>query len=244
MELDYEKMKTGILYLLPTVLNDDPVENSLGVSNIKVIQRLRYFIVEELKTARRFLRKTGVTGDFTDYHFLLFNEHTDKKNIQHFIDPLLLGNDVGILSEAGLPCVADPGSEIVRLAHRHKIRTVPLTGPSSIFLALMASGFNGQNFTFHGYLPIEKSNRLKKIKELEDAAYSYDQTQLFIEAPYRNLQLFNAIITTCRPETMLCTATELTSENESILARTVKEWKNEVPDINKKPTVFLLYRQG
>lgn len=235
-------MKTGTLYLLPTVLNEAPIENSLAVSNIQYIVRLRYFIVEELKTARRFLRKAGVTGDFADFHFLLFNEHTDKKHLQQYIEPLLQGHDMGILSEAGLPCIADPGSEIVRLAHQHKIKVVPLSGPSSIFLALMASGFNGQNFVFHGYLPIEKTARTKKIKEIENAVYSKGQTQIFIEAPYRNLQLFHTIVTTCQAETIVCTATDLTTDQESIQVKTVKEWKNKVPDINKKPTVFLLYR--
>jgi 16S rRNA (cytidine1402-2'-O)-methyltransferase len=234
-------MKTGTLYLLPTVLNDGPVENSLPISNTQCILKLRYFIVEELRTARRFLRKAGVTGDFADFHFLLFNEHTDKKHVQQFIEPLLQGHDAGILSEAGLPCIADPGSEIVRLAHQHNIKVVPLSGPSSIFLALMASGFNGQTFIFHGYLPIEKIARSKKLKEMENAVYSNDQTQIFIEAPYRNIQLFHAIVTTCLKEMILCTATGLTTENESIAVKSIKDWKNEVPDINKKPTVFLLY---
>lgn len=235
-------MRTGTLYLLPTILNDAPVEDSLAVSNIRCILRLRYFIIEELRTARRFMRKAGVTGDFSDFHFLLFNEHTDKKDIQHFIEPLLRGHDMGILSEAGLPCIADPGSEIVNLAHCHKIKVVPFPGPSSIFLALMASGFNGQNFVFHGYLPIEKTARSKKIREMETAIYSKDQTQIFIEAPYRNLQLFQALVITCQAETLLCTATDLTKENESIRVVKVKEWKNDFPDIDKKPTVFLLYR--
>ncbi len=235
-------MDKGTLYLLPTVLNDDPVENSLPASNIRCILRLRHFVVEEIKTSRRFLRETGVTGDFNDFHFLLFNEHSDKKHLEQYIEPLLQGHDMGILSEAGFPCIADPGSEIVRLAHRHKIKVVPLSGPSSIFLALMASGFNGQNFIFHGYLPIEKTARTKKIEEMENAVYSKDQTQIFIEAPYRNLQLFHAIVTTCQTAIILCTATDLTTEKESIQVKTVKEWKNDIPDINKKPTVFLLYR--
>jgi len=235
-------MKRGTLYLLPTILNENSVENSLTVLNIRCIQRLRYFIVEEIKTSRRLLRKTGVTSDFNDFHFLLFNEHSDKKHLEQYIEPLLQGHDMGILSEAGLPCIADPGSEIVKLAHLNKIKVVPLSGPSSIFLALMASGFNGQNFVFHGYLPIEKTARTRKIKEMENTIYSKDQTQIFIEAPYRNLQLFHAIVTTCQTETILCIATELTTEKESIQVKTVKEWKNDIPDINKKPTVFLLYQ--
>ena len=226
---------------MPTVLNIDPVEDSLPASNINRISGLRYFIVEELRTARRFLRKAGVTSDFVDFHFLLFNEHSDKIHLEQYIEPLLKGHDMGILSEAGMPCIADPGSEIVRLAHLHKINVVPLTGPSSIFLALMGSGFNGQNFVFHGYLPIDKKARSKKIKEMEQDSLSKDQTQVFIETPYRNIQLLHAIAETCQPSMLLCTATNLTTENESIRVRSIKEWKNDIPDINKQPTVFLLY---
>jgi 16S rRNA (cytidine1402-2'-O)-methyltransferase len=235
-------MNKGKLYLLPALLSDTPVEESLSHLNIRTILALRYFIVEELRTARRFLRKCGMTGDFSDIHFFLFNEHTDKNDIDEFIRPLLAGNDMGILSEAGLPCIADPGSEIVKLAQAHRIRVVPLTGPSSIYLALMASGFNGQNFVFHGYLPIDKIARLKKIKEMEHDVYSKDQTQIFMEAPYRNIQLFQAITGSCQPGTLLCLATDVTSDNESILMKSIREWKNDMPDMNKKPTVFLLYR--
>jgi 16S rRNA (cytidine1402-2'-O)-methyltransferase len=234
-------MNKGTLYLLPAVLNEAPVEDSLPSSNIRRMLNLRYFIVEELRTARRFLRKAGVTSDFSDFHFLVFNEHSDRTLLEQYIDPLLKGHDVGLLSEAGMPCIADPGSEIVKLAHLHNIHVVPLTGPSSIFLALMASGFNGQNFVFHGYLPIDKKARWKKIKEMELDIFSKDQTQVFIEAPYRNIQLFQAIAETCQPGTFLCTATDLTSENEVIRVKTIKEWKKEVPAINKRPTVFLLY---
>ncbi|MCX6250788.1 MAG: SAM-dependent methyltransferase [Bacteroidetes bacterium] len=209
--------------------------------NLKIISGLHYFIVEELKSARRFLRAAGFTGDFDQLHFLVFNEHSDKTSLIPFIEPILEGNDTGLLSEAGIPCVADPGSEIVKEAHERGIRVIPLSGPSSIYLALMASGFNGQDFAFHGYLPIDKLARAKKLKELEHAVYSRDQTQLFIEAPYRNLQLFKAILESCNPGTLLCIATELTTEKELVQVKTISEWKKSIPDIHKKPTVFLVY---
>ena len=149
---------------------------------------------------------------------------------------------MGLLSEAGTPCIADPGAEIVRLAHQNNITVIPLTGPSSLLLSLMASGFNGQNFVFHGYLPIEKNSRVKKIREIEKSVYTNDQTQVFIEAPYRNLQLFKAITEVCADNTMLCIATDLTMESEAITVKSVRFWKDKNPDIHKKPTIFLLYK--
>jgi 16S rRNA (cytidine1402-2'-O)-methyltransferase len=209
---------------------------------MEVVRGLRHFIVEEIRTARRFLRKAGVAGNLGELDFLVFNEHSDNTDLSPYLEPALQGHDTGIISEAGVPCVADPGSAIVRLAHEKGITVVPLTGPASLLLALMASGFNGQNFLFHGYLPIEQQSRARRIREIEGAAYSKDQTQVFIEVPYRNVQLFQALLGNCREGTLICVATDLTAPAEMIRVKTVKDWKGKVPDINKRPTVFLLYK--
>lgn len=234
-------MKKGTLYLIPALLGESPVQNNLPEYNIEIISRLRYFIVEEVRTARRFLKKASPTLSIDSLQFLLFNEHTPAENLSSFLEPLENGYDTGLLSEAGLPCVADPGAGIIRMAHESNIRICPLVGPSSLMLALMASGFNGQNFSFCGYLPIDKIARAKFLKELEKNIFGQDQTQIFIEAPYRNIQVFQAILENCREGTLLGIATELTTPAESIAVKTVKNWKGKKPDIDKKPTVFLLY---
>ena len=227
--------------MIPAQLGESPVKNVIPDYNFEIICRLKYFIVEEVRSARRFLKKVSPTLSIDELQFLIFNEHTPPENLSSFLEPLVNGNDTGLLSEAGLPCVADPGSGILRVAHELNIRICPLVGPSSLMLALMASGFNGQNFSFSGYLPIDKSLRGKRLKELERNIYLLDQTQIFIEAPYRNIQVFQAILETCREGTLLCLATELTTVSESIVVKTVGSWKGKQPDIDKKPTVFLLY---
>ena len=232
----------GNLYLIPSMLGESQIPRIIPPFNIQVISKLKYFIVEEIKTARRFLKKVVPEIDFETISFLINNEHSSGKNISSFIDPILNGEDMGLLSEAGTPCIADPGAEIVRLAHQHQVRVIPLIGPSSLLLSLMASGFNGQNFVFHGYLPIDKVNRIKKIRELEKSVYSNDQTQIFIEAPYRNSQLFQSITEVCSDNTLLCIATDLTMESETIKVQTIRNWKGKNPGIHKKPTTFLLYR--
>lgn len=234
--------KTGKLYLIPSMLGDSRISAVIPSDNIQIISKIRFFIVEEVRTARHFLKKADPGIVIDEISFLLYNEHSKGQDLTKFIEPLLDGEDAGILSEAGTPCIADPGSEIVRLAHMNNIKVVPLTGPSSILLALMASGFNGQNFAFHGYLPIEKTNRNKKIREIERSAYSNDQTQIFIETPYRNIQLFQAITEACSDNTMLCVASGLSTESEKITVRNIRQWKGQNPDIHKKPTVFLLYK--
>jgi 16S rRNA (cytidine1402-2'-O)-methyltransferase len=198
--------------------------------------------VEEIKTARRFLRQISPGIDLDKIVFFVNNEHSKENDLSSCIDPLLNGSDMGLLSEAGVPCVADPGSEIVKLAHDHNIKVIPLIGASSLLLSLMASGFNGQNFVFHGYLPIDKISRTKKIKEIEKSVYSNNQTQIFIEAPYRNIQLFQAMTDVCSDNTRLCIATDLTMESEVIKVQSIRNWKGKRPDIHKKPTVFLLYK--
>ncbi len=234
-------MKRGTLYLIPTTLGDTNPEDLLPGKTLTLIRSLSSFIVEELKPARRFLRKAGFTGDFETMNLRVFNEHTDREDLMPFIQPMLEGIDTGLLSEAGTPCVADPGSEIVELAHQTGIRVVPLPGSSSILLALSASGFNGQNFVFHGYLPIEKRERQRKIREIERAAYDRDQTQIFIETPYRNKALLEALNQTCKPSSRLCLAINLTTGKEQILVKTIAGWRKSQTDIHKMPAVFLLY---
>ncbi|MBC8316050.1 MAG: SAM-dependent methyltransferase [Bacteroidetes bacterium] len=234
-------MMRGTLYLVPTTLGDTSPEDLLPGKTLTLIRSLSTFIVEEIKPARRFLRKAGYTGNFEAINLQIFNEHTDRIDLMPFIQPLLDGIDTGLLSEAGTPCIADPGSEIVELAHQVGIKVVPLAGPSSILLALSASGFNGQNFVFHGYLPIEKRERQRKIKEIERAAYDKDQTQIFIETPYRNKALLEALNQTCKPSSRLCMAINLTTAKEQILVQTIADWRVSKTDIHKKPAVFLLY---
>jgi 16S rRNA (cytidine1402-2'-O)-methyltransferase len=235
-------MVHGTLYLIPSMIGESPITKIIPAYNLKVIKDLKYFIVEEIKTARRFLKQVSPDVDLQTILFLVNNEHTQVQDLSSIIEPLLNGSDMGLLSEAGMPCVADPGAEIVKLAHHHNIKVIPLIGASSLLLSLMASGFNGQNFVFHGYLPIDKSNRIKKIREIEKSVFNNNQTQIFIEAPYRNLQLFQSITEVCSDNTRLCLATNLTMESEVIKVQSIRSWKGRQPDIHKKPTVFLLYK--
>lgn len=236
-----DKMKKGTLYLIPSLLGESPADAVFPTANAEIIRKVKYYIVEEIRTARRFLKKVNPEIDIESLTFMLYNEHSSNTDVSSFLEPLMNGEDAGILSEAGSPCVADPGSMVVSRAHESGIRIVPLVGPSSILLALMASGFNGQQFVFHGYLPIDKPARVRKLREIEQEMLKKDQTQVFIETPYRNLQLLQAIVETCQQSTLLCLATSLTTPEESIITFPVKEWKKKNPDINKKPTVFLLY---
>lgn len=235
-------MKQGILYLIPSVLSDQAVEDVLPEGTLKVIRSLDCFIVEELKTARRFLRKAGFTADFDKVTFHVFNEHSPAPSFEEYLSDTQTGRDVGLLSEAGSPCVADPGSEIVRTAHENGIIVKPLTGPSSILLSLMASGFNGQNFAFLGYLPVDKQLRSRKLKEIERTAGEKKQTQVFIETPYRNEQMFQSILQSCNESTMLGIGIGLTGQSEKISAYSVGDWKKMKPGLGKTPAVFLIYR--
>jgi 16S rRNA (cytidine1402-2'-O)-methyltransferase len=232
----------GTLYLIPSTIGETPVEKVIPGYNMTVIGSLKYFIVEEIRTARRFLKQVSPGIDLNTVVFFINNEHSKENDLSSCIEPLFNGSDMGLLSEAGMPCVADPGAEIVKLAHDHNIRVIPLIGASSLLLSLMASGFNGQNFVFHGYLPIDKINRIKKIREIEKSIFTNNQTQIFIEAPYRNIQLFEAITEACSDNTRLCIATDLTMESEVIKVQTIRNWKGKHPDIHKKPTVFLMYK--
>ena len=233
----------GTLYLIPSTLGDTSSSNSLPEINLRVIEKLQHFVVEDLRTARRFLKKILPEIIIDDLSFQILNEHTTPQEVSSLLAPAIEGKDMGLLSEAGLPCVADPGALLVSHAHENGVKIVPLTGPSSVFLALMASGFNGQNFAFSGYLPIDKKERVLKIRELETSAYQQDQTQIFIETPYRNQQMMEALVETCRPQTQICIAVNLTMPDELIITHTAEQWKQmKWPDMQKKPAVFLLYR--
>jgi 16S rRNA (cytidine1402-2'-O)-methyltransferase len=233
-------MTKGNLYLIPTPLGETGFETGLPAINMQILQQIDTFIVEELRTARRFLRKAGYAKDFELVNFYLLNEHTPDVEAASMLEKALTGQHTGLLSEAGLPCIADPGHIVVRLAHRKGIRVIPLTGPSSIMLALMASGLNGQKFVFHGYLPVKPDERTKALRELEHAASRDYQTQIFIETPYRNLAMLESIIKTCNPTLVVCIAVDLTLETEWIRSMPVSEWKRQKPDLHKRPAVFLL----
>ncbi|MCK4406693.1 MAG: SAM-dependent methyltransferase [Bacteroidales bacterium] len=231
----------GKLYLIPSSLGNSKLNSIIPEYNSKIINRLDEFIVENIRTARRFFKKTGFKKSFDNITFYILDKHSDQTEILSYLNSIDKGKDIGLLSEAGTPCIADPGAEIVRMAHQKNIRVIPLVGPSSIFLALMASGFNGQNFVFHGYLPVKKYLKINKIKTLEKDAQQKNQTQIFIETPYRNKQLLDSIIETCNKETLLCIACDITLKNEFITTKTIAEWSKNLPEIHKRPTVFLLY---
>lgn len=230
----------GKLFLIPTLLGDTSPHKVLPSSVFEVIKRLNYYIVEDIRTARRFLKKTGISVKIDDIEFFELNKYTDDKDLAGFLAAANAGFDTGLLSEAGAPCIADPGSKITSLAHGSGIKVVPLAGPSSIILALMASGLNGQAFTFHGYLPVKRDKRSQTLKKLEYDSSTKGQSQIFMETPYRNMQMFDALIETCRPSTKLCIACDITLESEFILTCSIAEWKKNKPDINKRPAIFII----
>lgn len=234
-------MAHGTLYLIPTPLGEGPLQAVIPADVRALAMRLDTFIVEHPKTARAFLKQIGTATPLQQLTLMELSEHTKADELDALIAPLLAGKDVGLISEAGCPAVADPGANLVRLAHRKGIRVVPLVGPSSIMLALMASGLNGQRFAFHGYLPVDKAERKKKLQELEAASRSRDETQIFIETPYRNRQLLEAMVEACNGETELCVASEITTTGERIETKTLAQWKKVLPEIDKQPAVFLLY---
>ena len=210
--------------------------------NIEIIQGIKHFIVEDVRSARRFLKKVDREFDIDSLSFYPLNKHTSAEDISGYLEPLLAGQSMGVISEAGCPAVADPGADVVAIAQRKNLKVVPLVGPSSIILSVMGSGFNGQSFAFHGYLPIEPGERVKRIKQLEQRIYSENQTQLFIETPYRNHKMIDDLLQNCRPQTKLCIAANLTCEGEYIKTRAISEWKGKVPDLSKIPCIFLLYK--
>lgn len=229
------------LYLLPVLLGDTEVEKVLPSYNKSIIQALKHFIVEDIRSARRFLKKVDKDIDIDSMTFYPLNKHTSPNDIASYLKPLTEGFSMGVISEAGCPAVADPGADVVAIAQKMDKQVIPLIGPSSIILSVMGSGFNGQSFAFNGYLPIETVERAKKLKFLEQRAYSEQQTQIFIETPYRNNKMVEEILHTCKPQTRLCIAADITCDNEFIKTKTVKEWKGNVPDLTKTPCIFLIY---
>lgn len=234
-------MPTGTLYLIPVPLGDSPLDAILPQAVRDIAAELDTFVVEHPKTARAFLKQIATKTPLQQLNLLVLDEHTPESELQALLEPLLAGKDIGLISEAGCPAVADPGSNLVRGAHQLGIRVVPMVGPSSILLGLMASGLSGQRFSFHGYLPVDKTERKTKLQALEQAARSHDETQIFIETPYRNRQMLEAIVESCGVDTSLCVATDVTLATEMILTKTVAEWKKHLPEIDKRPTVFLLH---
>lgn len=233
-------MAKGILYLIPVPLADSAVA-AVAPANLKsLVAGLTIFIVENAKTARQWLKWYGHPTELRQLSIFELKQSNGTVELDGYLAPLLEGKNIGLMSEAGCPGIADPGANVVRAAHRAGIRVVPMVGPSSILLALMASGMNGQRFTFHGYLPVDRNERTKAIAELEQRSRRDHETQIFIETPYRNSALFQALIETCRGETLLCLATEVTGENEEIATRSIVEWRKNIPNLEKRPTVFLL----
>lgn len=230
------------LFLIPVTLGDTDHRRVLPEYNREIILQIKHFIVENIRTARRFLKKTEPSIVIDDLTFYELNKHTSPEDVAGYLVPLTKGEHVGVISEAGCPAVADPGADVVAIAQRKNYPVVPLVGPSSILMSVMASGFNGQSFAFHGYLPIEPGERAKKIKALEQRVYAEHQTQLFIETPYRNNKMVEDILHNCRPQTRLCIAANITCEGEYIRTKTIKEWQGKVPDLTKIPCIFLLYQ--
>ena len=231
----------GKLYLIPSTIGDTPIEEVIPSYNRSVINQIRYYIVENERTARRSLLKMGIKTAIDDLIFFILNKHTLKENIPEFLKHAET-NDLGLLSEAGVPAVADPGSEVVALAHKKNIKVIPLIGPSAILLAIMASGLNGQNFAFTGYLPVHKADRVNRIRQIEQRSKAEKQSQLFIETPYRNNQLLADILHTCASTTQLCIATDITTTDQYIKTMCISDWEKNKPDLNKRPTIFILHR--
>lgn len=230
------------LFLIPVTLGETDHRKVLPEYNREIISRIKHFIVENVRTARRFVKKSNPAIVINELQFYELNKHTSPEQVSGYLTPLAKGESIGLISESGCPAIADPGADIVAIAQQKNYRVVPLVGPSSLLMALMASGFNGQSFAFHGYLPIDASSRTERIKMLESRMYAEHQTQLFIETPYRNNKLMEDLVRICRPVTKLCVAVNITCDDEYIRTRSVKEWAGCMPDLNKKPTLFLMYK--
>ena len=235
------EMETA-LYLIPVMLSDEPLDKVLPAYNLQIVKEIKYFIVENVRSARRFLKKCDRTIDIDSLTFYTLDEHTRPEEIGDYLNPLIEGNAMGVISEAGCPAIADPGADVVAMAQRRGLKVVPLVGPSSILLSLMASGFNGQSFAFQGYLPIEAGERIKRIKQLEQRVYAEGQTQIFIETPYRNHKMIEDLVRTCRPHTRLCVAADISCPDESIRTLSLGEWAKTKYDYQKTPAIFLLYK--
>lgn len=230
------------LYLIPNTLGECTLSSVLPQGNADVIRSLKHFIVEDVRTTRRFLKLVDKGIDIDSLTFYELNQHTASADVAQMLAPMAGGFDMGVISEAGCPAVADPGADVVAIAQARGYKVVPLVGPSSILLSVMASGFNGQSFAFLGYLPIESAERQKAIKKMETRIYSESQTQIFIETPYRNQKLVEQLLALCQPSTKLCIAYGITTPSESIRTRSIAEWKKSVPALDKVPCIFLLYK--
>ena len=239
-------MKPGKLYLIPTPIAEGDFNNFFPSFNAEIVNDIDYYIVEELRTARRFLRYAGIRKKIDELQFFELNEHTQGVELNEYLQPCLDGHNMGLMSEAGVPCVADPGNKAVEKAHQLGIEVVPLIGPSSIILALMGSGLNGQNFVFHGYLPVEQYDREKKLKAIEAVAIKTGQSQMFIETPYRNRRMADSICKVCQPATRVCIAAGLTSENALLKTQSVSKWRKHFEDernaLDKRPCIFVIGR--
>lgn len=230
----------SVLYLIPNLISDDSVARVIPEFNREIIRTLKIFICEDIRTTRRFLKSIDKTIDINQILFFELNKHTKDEDINEYLNPCEKGESVGVISEAGLPCIADPGNIIVKIAHQKDIRVVPLSGPSSIFMALMSSGFNGQNFAFNGYLPIDKTERIKKIKQLEQKSRYENQTQIFMETPFRNNKLFTELLSILNPNTYLCVAINITAQDEFIKTKKISDWKKVKYDFDKKNCIFII----
>lgn len=229
------------LYLIPVTLGDTEIEKVLPSYNHDIIVGIKHFIVENIRSARRFLKKVEKTIDIDTLTFYELNRHTDRKIIGEYLIPLKNGENVGIISEAGCPAIADPGADVVSIAHSKGYKVIPLVGPSSIILSVMASGFNGQSFAFNGYLPVEVPQRIKALKKLENKVWNENQTQLFIETPYRNSKMIETIFSSLKPQTKVCIAAGITCQEEFIKTKTVEQWKKEkIPELAKIPCIFVI----
>jgi 16S rRNA (cytidine1402-2'-O)-methyltransferase len=229
----------GKLYLIPVTLGSENYNQVIPEGVLNITRSLRYFIVEDLRSARRYLRLIDRKFPIDDCTFLELSEHTTDEEISNYLDPVIEGKDAGVMSEAGLPCLADPGSMIVALAHKKGIEVSPLTGPSSIILALIGSGFNGQNFSFNGYLPVKQPELAAKLKDLEKKSLQ-GYTQIFMETPYRNQKMLDMVLSVCQDNTMLCIAENITLAEESIRTKKIREWRKDPPTLNNKLVVFVM----
>ena len=236
----------GKLYLIPTPIAEGEFGNFFPAFNAEIINHIDHYIVEELRTARRFLRYAGIAKRIDELTFFELNEHTQGVELNEYLQPCLEGHNVGLMSEAGIPCVADPGNKAVEKAHQLGIEVVPLIGPSSLFLALMGSGLNGQNFTFHGYLPVSPDDRERRIRALEADAIKTGRTQMFIETPYRNRRMIDSICKVLQPATRVCIAAGLTSDNALLKTQSVSKWRKYFEDernaLDKRPCIFMIGR--
>ena len=236
--------KLGTLYLIPTLLGVTKAEQVIPQGTLEIVRNIRFFVVENVRTARRMLSKMNMPCPIDELTFVELDKHDKSNNpdLMTYLGEALNGNDIGLMSEAGTPCVADPGALIVELAHQAGIKVVPLTGPNAMILALMASGFNGQSFSFHGYLPIKSQERVIALRNLERRSAANNETQMFIETPFRNNAMIEEIIKTCHNNTMLCVACNINTAEEEIVSKPISDWKKIKKDWNKKPAVFLIYR--